>query len=78
MNNDLDFLFVKNEIILELIAYSLPEKKQLSSPNLGRYGAHFGAENSTMTVKNETIIGNPYEQETNILYLLEFEGCPLK
>ena len=69
---------IKNFAVTGLIVHSLPEKKQLSSPNLGRYEAHFGAANSTMTVKIETINGNPYEQETNILYLLEFELCPLK
>ena len=37
----------------------LPEKKHVSSPNLGLYDAHFGAVNSIIATRNDKIKGNP-------------------
>ena len=47
-------------IVIELyILDKLPEKKHVSSPNLGLYDAHFGAVNSTIATRNDKIKGNP-------------------
>ena len=71
--------FLLQLLLVEITTFwiALPEKKHVSSPNLGRYEAHFGEPNSTITVSNETIKGRPYESPTSSLYLLELEGLPL-
>ena len=55
-------MFIKDYIIFNiyiLLMYS-PAKKQLSSPNLGLYGAQSGAINSANSVKREVKVGNKY------------------
>ena len=63
--------------IINWIFNAIPEKKHTSSPKRGLYGAHVGAENSTIIVNNKTTKGNPYEETTKFLYLFELEGYPL-
>ena len=46
-------------VIEPYILDGLPEKKHVSSPNLGLYDAHFGAVNSTIATRNDKIKGNP-------------------
>ena len=46
-------------LIVPYILDELPEKKHVSSPNLGLYEAHFGAVNSTMATRIDKIKGNP-------------------
>ena len=66
---------ITSEIIYKLyFCDGLPEKKQVSSPNLGLYDAHFGAVNSTMAVNSEMIKGKPYDSTMRILHLLELDG----
>ena len=46
-------------VIEPYILDELPEKKHVSSPNLGLYAAHFGAVNSTIATIIDKIKGNP-------------------
>ena len=53
------FLIISVIVIELYILDKLPEKKHVSSPNLGLYDAHFGAVNSTIATRNDKIKGNP-------------------